>query len=91
MPLEPVLRLEQLSYAPATLRHLVDRERRANAGDDVLALRVHQEFAVELLLPGGWISRERDAGARVVAEVAEDHRHDAHRGAEILGIRCTFR
>ena len=44
---------------------LGDLLRRADAGDDVLALRVDQEFAVELLLAGRRIAREGDAGAEV--------------------------
>ena len=52
-------------------------------GDDVLALRVLQVVAVDALLPGAGVAGERDAGAGVHAEVAEDHRHDVHRGAEV--------
>ena len=37
--------------------------RRADAGDDVLALRVHQELAVELALARRRVAREGDAGA----------------------------
>ena len=52
VPLEPVLRLEQLRVRLGQLRrHLVDVERRANARDDVLALRVDEELAVELPSP----------------------------------------
>ena len=66
-------------------------KRRADAGDDVLALRVHEELAVELLLAGRWIARERDAGAGIVAEVAEHHRHDVDRRAEVSGMLFTLR
>ena len=52
---------------------LADRQRRAHAGDDILALRVHQVFAEEDVLAGGGIAREAYAGAGVFAEVAEDH------------------
>ena len=50
-----------------------DGERRADAGDDVFALRVHQVLAEEDVLAGGGIAREADAGAGVLAQVAEDH------------------
>src|SRR5205807_5266455 len=47
---------------------------RADAGDDVFALGVNQVLAVEDLFARGRVAREGDAGARVVAHVAEDHR-----------------
>ena len=52
---------------------LADGKRRADAGDDIFALRVHQVLAEEDVLAGGGIAREADAGAGVFAEVAEDH------------------
>ena len=55
--------------------------RRADAGDDVLALRVDQEFAVQPALAGGRIAGEGDAGGRGVAHVAEHHRLHVDRGA----------
>ena len=61
---------------------LADRERGADAGDDVFALRVHQVLAEEYLLAGGGIAREADAGAGVFAEVAEDHGLDVDGGAQ---------
>ena len=62
-------------------RDLGDLLRRADAGDDVLALRVDQEFAVEPLLAGRRIAGEGDAGRRGVAHVAEHHRLHVDRGA----------
>ena len=56
------------------LRQLGDRLRRAHAGDDVFALRVDQELAVELLGAVGRVARERHARAGVLAGVAVDHR-----------------
>ena len=50
-----------------------DGQRRADAGDHVFALRVHQVLAEEDVLAGGGIAREADAGAGVLAQVAEDH------------------
>ena len=55
------------------LLKLADRHRGAHAGDDVFALRVHQVLAEEDVLAGGRIAREADAGAGVLAQVAEDH------------------
>ena len=45
----------------------------AHAGDHVLALGVDQELAEELLLAGGGVAGEGNAGAGVIAHVAEDH------------------
>ncbi len=42
---------------------LVNRLRCADPSDDVLALGVHQEFAVELLFTRGRVAGEGDAGA----------------------------
>ncbi len=67
------------------LLHLGDGHRGADAGHDVLALSVGQELAHELLLAGGGVAREGDAGAGVVVEVAEDHRHDVDGGAPGVG------
>ena len=84
--LEPPHRFEQLLERRGQLLfHLRERLRRADAGDDVLALRVGEELAVETRLAGRRITRERDAGARLVALVAEDHLHDVDRGAELVG------
>jgi hypothetical protein len=47
------------------LAQLFDLLRRADAGDDVLALRVNQKFAVEDLLAGGWVAREADTRAEL--------------------------
>ena len=54
-------------------RFLGDVLRRADARHHVLALRVDQEFAVELALAGRGIARERNAGRRRLAHVAEHH------------------
>ena len=62
-----------------------DRPRRADARHDVLALRVREELAVEHLLARRRVPRERDAGGRVLAEVAEDHRLHVDRRPPGLG------
>ena len=67
------------------LFHLGDGHRGADAGDDVFALRVGEELTHELLLAGGGVTREGDAGAGVVVQVAEYHRHDVDGSAP--GVR----
>ncbi len=62
-------------------RDLGDLLRRADAGDDVLALGVDQEFAIQPLLAGRRIAREGDARRRGVAHVAEHHGLHVDRGA----------
>ena len=54
----------------------------ADAGDDVLALRVHQVLAEEGVLAGGWVAGESDAGAGGVSHVAEDHALHVDGGAQ---------
>ena len=61
-----------------------DRLGRVGAGDDVLALRVEQHVAIELGFAGRRIAGEGDAGRRVGPAVAEHHRLDRHRGAEVV-------
>jgi len=55
----------------------------ADAGDHVLALRVDQVLAVELLFARGRVARERDAGSGGVAHVAEHHRLHVDGGAPV--------
>ncbi len=66
-------------------RRLGDVLRRADAGDDVLALGVDEEFAVELLGAGRGIAGEGDAGRRRLAHIAEHHRLHIDRGAPVGG------
>src|SRR2546423_7091708 len=66
------------------LLHLRDLRWRANARDHVLALRVRQIFAVELLRAGVRIAREGDARPGIVAHVPEHHRDDAACGPEVV-------
>ena len=65
----------------------LDRQRGADPCHHVLALGVRQELRVEARLARARIPRESDPGAGIVAEVAEHHRHDCHRGAPVLGDR----
>ena len=57
--------------------------RGADAGNDVLALRVDEVLAVELLLAGGRVAGERNAGAGGVAHVAKDHALDVDGSAPV--------
>ena len=76
-------------------RHLGNVLRGANAGDDVFALGVDQELAVERVLAGRRIAGEGDAGRRGLAHVAEDHRLDvdgrAPGGGNVLQTPIGFR
>ena len=67
------------------LRKIRDLLGRADAGDDVFALRVAQILAEQHRFAGVRIAREGHARARVVAEVAEDHLHHGHGRAPIVG------
>ena len=58
---------------------------RAHAGDDVLALGVDQELAVELLVAVGGVAGEGHAGAGLVAGVAVDHGLHVDGGAPFGG------
>ena len=62
-----------------------DRVGRADAGDDVLALGVHQELAVEHFFARGGVTGEGHAGARVFARVAEHHGLHVHGRAPLGG------
>mmetsp|Transcript_37749 Transcript_37749/g.118185 ORF Transcript_37749/g.118185 Transcript_37749/m.118185 type:complete len:920 (-) Transcript_37749:644-3403(-) len=64
------------------LLHAGDGLRRADAGDDVFALRVDEVLAVELGRAVVGVAREAHARARGVADVAEDHGLHVHGGAE---------
>ena len=77
--------LELAVYVGHPLAHVADRQRRADAGHDVLALGIGQVLAEEHLLARVRVAREGHAGARVVTHVAEDHRHDVDRGAQVVG------
>ena len=61
-----------------------DIDRGANARHYILALRVQQKLAVELLVANRRIAGETDARGTGVAEIAEDHRLHVHRRAQIV-------
>ena len=57
------------------LLQLADGAGGADAGNDVLALRIDQVLAKEGLFAGGGVTREGNARAGEVVQVAEHHRH----------------
>ena len=75
----------RLVGAGGNARRLGDVLRRADAGDDILALRIHQELAIEHLFAGRRIAGEGDAGGRGVAHIAEHHGLDIDRRAPAFG------
>ena len=64
---------------------VLQRDGVPDAGHDVLALGVLQVVAVDALGAGARVPGERDAGAGVHAQVAEDHRHHVDGGAQVGG------
>ena len=83
--LEPVERLDELLEGLRhVLAHALDRLRRADSRDDVLALRVREELAIESPLAGRGVAGEAHARAGGVASVSEDHLDDVDGGAEVV-------
>ena len=66
-------------------RHFRDVLGGADARHHILALGVDEELAVKLVLAGGGVAREGDAGGGGLAHVAEDHGLHIHRRAPTLG------
>ena len=56
------------------LTQLVDGLGGTDAGNHVLALGIHQEFAVELLLAVGGVAGEGDAGTGIIAHVSVEEK-----------------
>ena len=83
--LEPRHRVGELAEGLREARlHALDGLGRPDPGDDVLALRVHEELAPHPLLAGRGVASERHARARVVALVAEDHLDDVDRRSQVI-------
>ena len=83
--LEPRDRREELLVRLGQeLTHPLDRLGRPDPGDDVLALRVLEELAVEPALAGRGVAREADARPGGVALVPEDHLDDVDGGADVV-------
>src|SRR4029077_17544300 len=65
-------------------RRLADLLWRTDAGDNILALRVGQKFAVKLLLTSRRIPRESDSRCGGLAHIAEHYGLDVYRRTPIL-------
>ena len=84
--LETTKRVEELLVCGRHLAtHLIDRLRRTDPCDDIFALGVREELAIEPRLARRRIAREAHPGARTCALVAEDHLDDVHRRADVVG------
>ncbi len=84
--LEAVERVDELlERRRHELLHPLHRLGRADAGDDVLALCVQQELAVQLPLPGGGVPSEADARSGRVSAIPEHHLDDVHGRSEVFG------
>ncbi len=83
MLLEPGRNFAEL---PVNVRHdflqFENWHRRANARDNILALRVHKEFAVEFFVAHRGITGEAHARAAGLAQIAKDHCLYVDRGSE---------
>ena len=77
--------LELLVHFGHDLFHLVDGHRGTHAGNDVFALRVHEELAHQLLFARCRVTRERNARTGGVAHVAE--RHHLHVDSRAPAVR----
>ena len=77
--------LELAERVGELLGHFGDGHGSADTGDDVLALSVGQELAEQLFLASGGVAGKGDAGAAVVAHVAEGHGLDVDGGAPGIG------
>ena len=77
MVFERVANLQELLVnVGKNFRHFGNGHRRANACNDVFALRVHKELAHKTFFARGGVTRERNARAAIVAHVAESHHLD---------------
>ncbi len=82
MRFERVAKLDELRILLGHLGlEIDDRFRRADAGNDIFALRVRQVLAEHLVLARARVARKADARGAVVALVAEHHRAHVDGGA----------
>ena len=72
---------ELLVHVGKNFCHLGYRHGGAHACNDVFALSVHKEFAHKALFAGSGVTGERNAGAAIVAHVAECHHLNVYSGA----------
>ena len=83
--LQPAHHLHQLLVRRRVQRlQIVQRQGVPDAGDDILALRIGQVVPVRAGPTGRRVTGERNAGAAGLAQVAEHHRADVHRGTQVL-------
>ena len=83
--LEGLLDFEEFAVGRRKLFfHADDGFRRAHAGNNVFALRVDQELAVEDLGAAGRVAREGDAGTAGLTHVAENHALHVDRRAPLV-------
>ena len=61
------------------LGHVVERLGSADARHHILALRIHQIFAIQQVFAGGGVARKTDSGGRIIAAIAEHHGADINR------------
>ena len=71
----------RLALAGGLARRPGQRQRGADAGNDILALGVDQILAIEAVLTSRGIAGEGDTGGAILAHIAEHHRLDVHRRA----------
>ena len=77
VPLQPVAQLDQLHVETRHFRgEVADGLGRTDPCDHVLALRIRQVLAIQLVLARGRVAREADSGGAVVTHVAVDHGND---------------
>ncbi len=88
----PVVPLQLRAYAQELVVDFwkeLDQRRdidwRADAGDDIFSLGIHEKLAVEPVLAGCGIPRECDPRSRVIAHVSEYHRLNVDRRTPVLG------
>ena len=67
------------------LSHLFYLERSTDAGNNVLALCIGEEFAHEVLFAGGGVTGERNAGTAIIAHVTECHHLNVDGSAPGIG------
>jgi len=87
---EPIAGVDELFVDRRVLLvEFADRNRSADARDDVFALRVHQVLAIDRFFAGGGVAGEGDARAAVVSGVAVDHRLHIDRRAVFQDLKTA--
>ena len=63
---------------------------RANAGDDILALRIHKKLAIKISFAGRWITGERHTSRAVFSQIAKHHSLNVHRSPPVVRYMIEF-